>query len=178
MKKIFAFFLFALISFAACADFDRTDSADLQALNDEVNNDPASRGYAAVIADTAALLSLINGAVSGVPIGHPSVTAAEIVSATTYDAYNDLAIDEQEFIRWVTTSSEIVVVTEDLRLQLTGTTVPGSQSGPSSWWSAATRTAMVVAMAAILDKEASRAETLFGYGTHISRDDWIAARDI
>lgn len=40
--------------------FDRTDPTDLAELKAEVENDPESLGYAAVVDQTTALLELIN----------------------------------------------------------------------------------------------------------------------
>lgn len=161
--------------------FDRTNPDDLLALKNEVTNDPASRGYAAVVEQTAELVALLNGPVAGVKIGHPAVSAADIRGHTTYDAYDHLSIDEQEYLRWITGSNGFdannVIMTDDLRLHLTGSITPGTQTASSSWWAAADRDAMVDAMALVLDKDASRAETLFGYGTTINRADWLAARD-
>ncbi len=155
--------------------FDRTDPTDLLALKTEVNDDPAGLGYAAVVASTGELLALLN-AKTATTVQKPKISSALIRSEITFDAYDTLSIDEQEWIRWVTGSNgfeeENLTVSVDLRLQLTGNGDP-----TDSFWATAHRSAMVAAMTAILDVPGSRAELLFGFGTRISRDDWIAARD-
>lgn len=152
--------------------FDRNDPADLLALKNEVNNDPLGLGYNASSGDTNLILSTINEKTSQFTISKPKISAADIRSATTYDAYNGLAIDEQEWLRWVTGSSgfeeENLTVTADLRNQLVES---------STFWAAADRTEMQAAMTLIFDVDGSRGEDLFGFGTAISRDDWFAARD-
>jgi len=52
----------------------------------------------------------------------------------------------------------------------------GSVTGDSIW-AAADDDVMEPLMLALIDVDGSRAEELFGQGTSISRDDWIAARD-
>ena len=155
--------------------FDRTNPADLLALKTEVNTDPTGLGYAPD-AGTGGLLDLLNGKNPATLVQKPKISSAAVRSAVTYDAYNTLAIDEQEWLRWLTGSNgfeeENLPVSADLRLQLTGDGTP-----TNSFWSAAQRTVMVAAMLAIMDVPGSRAEILWGFGTSISRDDWIAARD-
>ena len=64
---------------------------------------------------------------------------------------------------------ENVTVTQDLRDRLT--------DGTNSIWAAGDRTAMNAAMIALMDVSGSRAEVLFGYGTMLNKNDYIAARD-
>ena len=112
-----------------------------------------------------------------ITISKPNISAADVRGATTYDAYNNLSIDEQEWIRWVTGSNgvneESVEVTPDLRLQLTD----AEGNGTGSIWAASNRAAMNAAMLALIDVAGSRAEQLWGYATVIGRADWLAARD-
>lgn len=155
--------------------FDNTDATDLAELKSEVAVDPEALGYAAVVDETDALLSLLNDPNDATLLPKPGIDPAEVRAATTFDAYNDLSIDEQEWIRWMTganaaNNGSSLRVTTDLRARLTG---PDS----ASIWSAAERDAMNAAMLALIDVPASRAEILWGYGTSISRADWFAARD-
>ncbi len=155
--------------------FDNTDATDLAELKSEVEVDPTGLGYAAVIAETDALLALLNDKNPATLLERPGIDPAQVRSQTTFDAYNDLSIDEQEWIRWMTganaaSNGTSLKVTTDLRARLTG---PDN----ASIWSAATRDAMNAAMLAIIDVPASRAEILWGFGTSISRADWFAARD-
>lgn len=155
--------------------FDRNDPTQLAELKAEVDTDPTGRGY--VWANTTEGLALINEKQDGViSVQKPRISPAAVRSSTTYDAYNTLAIDEQEWLRWITGSNgvqeENLLVTADLRKQLYGDGTP-----TDSMWAVAQRDAMVAAMDALINVAGSRAEQLFGFGTTISRDDWIAARD-
>lgn len=151
--------------------FDINDPADLLALKNEVNNDPLSLGYNPVSGDVTNIINIIN--TKSYTVAKPKISAADIRSSTTYDAYNNLSIDEQEWIRWMTGSNgfdqENVTVTQDLRDRLT--------DGTNSIWAAGDRTAMNAAMIALMDVSGSRAEVLFGYGTMLNKNDYIAARD-
>lgn len=151
--------------------FDRNNPADLVALKSEVETDPAGKGYDP-LGGTQELLDLLNGKTE--TVSKPKISAARVRSAVTYEAYNTLSIDEQEWLRWITGSNgfeeDNMPVTADLRRQLAG-------EGGQSMWAAANRVEMEAAMSAILDVPGSRVEVLFGYGTSISRDDWFAARD-
>jgi hypothetical protein len=155
--------------------FDNTDATDLAELKSEVAVDPTALGYAAVIAETDALLALINDPNPATLVSKPGINPASVRSQTTFDAYNNLSIDEQEWIRWMTganaaSNGSSLAVTVDLKARLTG---PGN----ASIWAAADRDAMNAAMLALIDVPGSRAEILWGYGTNISRADWFAARD-
>ena len=150
--------------------FDVNDPADLLALKNEVNNDPLGLGY-----DQNANITQITGLINAknYTVSKPEISSALIRSACTYDAYNNLAIDEQEWIRWITPGAkdeEDLTVTVDLTTRLTG---PDS----ASIWAVADRVAMNAAMLALIEVPGSRAEILFGYGASISESDWAAARD-
>jgi hypothetical protein len=151
--------------------FDINDPADLLALKNEINNDPLSLGYNPVSGDVTNIINIIN--TKSYTVSKPKISAADIRSATTYDAYNNLSIDEQEWIRWMTGSNgfdqENVTVTQDLRDRLT--------DGVNSIWAAGDRTAMNAAMLALIEVSGSRAEVLFGYGTVLNKNDYAAARD-
>ena len=153
--------------------FDRNDPADLLALKTEMETDPLSIGYD-INGNTDAQVSLINAKNPAITVSKPKVSAALVRSTCTYDAYNNLAIDEQEWLRWMTGSNgfeeENLTVTDDLRTQLTG-------PGTASIWAASDRTTMNQAMLDLIDVSGSRAEDLFGFGTVLSSSDWIAARD-
>jgi hypothetical protein len=155
--------------------FDANDPNDLAELKSEVAVDPTALGYAAVVAETDALLALINDKNPATLVSKPGIDPASVRSQTTFDAYNNLSIDEQEWIRWMTGANSAnngssLAVTPDLRARLTG---PGN----ASIWAAADRDAMNAVMLALIDVPGSRAEILWGYGTNISRADWFAARD-
>lgn len=153
--------------------FNVNNSADLLALKTEVNTDPLSLGYD-LNANITDLVGIINA--KNYTVNKPYVSPTKIRSTCTYGAYNNLAIDEQEWIRWMTENSgqetESLEATDDLKLQLTGSGTP-----TNSIWAVADRTVMVAAMTSIFEVPGSRAEVLFGYGTYISGNDWTTARD-
>ena len=155
--------------------FDRTNPAQLAELTAEVTLDPTGLGYVPSGA-TAPILALINTANPATLQPKPNISAAILRSGVTYEAYNTLSIDEQEWLRWITgsggVSEEDMSVTADLRLQLTGDGNP-----TNSMWAAAHRDAMVPVMFAILNEPASRAEILWGRLTTISQYDWQAATE-
>lgn len=154
--------------------FNQNDPAHLLALKTEVETDPNGLGYAAVIAETANLLALLNDKNSATVLPKPKISAAAVRGATTFDAYNNLSIDEQEWLRWITGSDgrneESLVVSADVRVQL-------ADPEGGTMWAVGNRPAMAAAMLALIDVPASRAEILFGFGTEIGRSDWFAARD-
>ena len=151
--------------------FDRTNPTDLAALNTEMFTDPLGLGYQPENTDYS--LNLINATNASYSVTKDFISSKDIRSATTYDAYNNILADEQEWLRWMTGSGgegeNDVKVTADLKTQLTG-------PDAASIWAAANRTEMNAAMLALTDVPGSRAEVLFGYGTLISKDDWIAAK--
>jgi len=145
--------------------FDNTDPTDLAALKSEIATDPDGLGY--VAGNTAQGVALINEVLT-YTVSKSQISADDVRSACTYDAYNNLAIDEQEWIRWMTPPGiENMIVTSDLRTQLT--------DGSNSIWAPSDRTAMNSAMLDLIDVPGSRAQDLFGYDTSISSQDWLAA---
>lgn len=155
--------------------FDRTNATHLQALQDEVNLDPEGLGYNVSSGDTNLIISLINDINPATLVSKAKISSASVRSACTYDAYNNLSIDEQEWLRWITgtgggAEEEDLIVTDDVRTQLTG-------PNTASIWAASDRTAMNQAMLDLIDVPGSRAEVLWGHGTSITSADWLAARD-
>jgi len=147
--------------------FDRNNQADLTALKAEVANDPLAIGYSYFTdGNTDKLVGEINA--KNYTTSKPKISSADVRAAITFAAYNNLAIDEQEWIKWVApgNNDEDIVVTPDLRTQLLTS---------STFWAVADRVAMQAAMKALIDAPGSRAEVLFGYGTYISREDWLKA---
>ena len=177
MKKLFCILL--LLPALCFAGFDHNDPADLAALKSEVNTDPLALGYSASSGDTGLVLETINLVRVQFVVSKPAINPGDVRAACTYDAYNNLSIDEQEWLQWVTGSgggsgnADSLIVTVDLRLQLTD----AEGNGNGSIWAVSSRAAMNAAMLDLIDINGSRAEDLFGQGTVISRADWIAARD-
>jgi hypothetical protein len=143
----------------------------LQALHDEIENDPESIGYK-IGADwkgDQVIADLINA--QNLVIDQGEIAAKDIRAVTTYAAYDTLSIDEQEWLRWMTGGP--LLVTADLKLQLTGRSlaangVAGSGDNSDSFWAAAHRNAMAPAMLALTEVPGSRSEVLWGAGTTVT----------
>lgn len=145
----------------------------LQALHDEIETDPEAIGYKTngdwkgdqVIAD------LINA--ESYVVDRVSVPMEEVRAGVTYDAYNTLAIDEQEWLTWMTPNGGEFRVTADMKLQLSGrgltsNGVAGSGNDSNSFWAAAHRGDMAPAMLALIEVPGSRAGVLWGESITVS----------
>lgn len=152
--------------------FDRTDPTDLAELKSEVTTDPNGYGYDP--ANTTLVLEIINQIRATITIEKERISSAHVRGSTTFEAYDGLLVDRQEWLRWMTGSNgfqeENLDVTADLKLQLAGI-------GGQSLWAVGERAAMEAAMLALINRDGTRAEELWGIDTTITRDDWIAARD-
>ncbi len=147
--------------------FERNKQEDLTALKAEVTNDPLTIGYSYFTdGNTDKLVGEINA--KNYTTSKPKISSSDVRAAVTFGAFNNLAIDEQKWLQWVAPGNEgdDIVVTPDLRTQLLTS---------STFWAAGDRVAMQAAMKALIDVPGSRAEVLFGYGTYISREDWLKA---
>ena len=147
--------------------FDRNDPANLLALKTEVNTDPIGMGYAGVN-NTAAILKLLNAPannVGGETAAAPFTVENMLVALvpTELDAQQTNA-GAGDYINALVTAGgqfggvDIEQFKTDFRAMFAG--------------NSATVAALDAQTAAL-----SRAEVLFGQGTSLSRDDWIAARD-
>jgi hypothetical protein len=152
---------------ALMADFS------LQALHDEIENDPAGLGYKEVGGawkDDAVIAGLINAA--NYKVDRAEVEVKQVGATITYAAYNDLAIDEQEFYG-LQTRSEFWIVNADMKTLLTGRSlaadgIAGTGNDTQSWWSVAERSEMAPAFLALIEIDGSRAEVLWGEGKVVS----------
>jgi hypothetical protein len=146
----------------------------LQALHDEIENDPQGLGYKNVD-DTWKGDDVIAGLINAknYKIDRMSIEMEAIRAAVTYDAYNNLSIDEQEWIRWMTPNSGLFQVTADMKLQLSGRTlasngIAGTGTDGDSFWAAADDQDMAPIMLALIEIDGSRAEVLWNEGKVIS----------
>lgn len=147
--------------------FDRTDPADLAALKSEVNTDPIGMDYASVINVTAQLLKKLNDPAENV--GGETI-AQELTPAVLLDV-----IDTGEF-----SGPQVDQGERDLLLMMFAADMFGAVSLETNrakikslfQSNGSTNNAIDA-----LTRPLSRAEVLFGAGTVISRQDWIAARD-
>lgn len=145
--------------------FDRTNPADLAALKTEVTTDPIGMGYAAVIDQTQPLLKLLND--PGNNVGGESAARPFDVYAML-DALQPADYDAQQTAtgapNYVHTLVELAAYDD----------ISAYKAKFRSLFAANSATVQALdAQTAPL----SRGEVLFGQGTVISRDDWIAARD-
>ncbi len=149
----------------------------LQALADEIEADPAALGYKEAGGEwkgDGVIADLINA--KDFVIDRASIPSADTRATVTYDAYNTLSIDEQEWIRWMTPGGGEggnFETTSDMKLQLSGRAVAangvaGSGTDSASFWSAAERGVMAPAMLALIEVPGSRAEVLWDEGQTIS----------
>ena len=145
----------------------------LQALHDEIEADPQVLGYkdAGVWKGDDVIADLLNA--KNYVVDMTSVSMEQVRAGVTYDAYNTLAIDEQEWLTWMTPNSGEFQVTADMKLQLSGRSLTSSGSAGSgndsnSFWSAAHRGDMAPAMLALIEIPGSRAEVLWDAGVTIS----------
>lgn len=155
----------------------------IQALHDEIENDPTARGYkvGAVWKGDQEIADLINS--KDFVIDQERVEMEAVRAATNYEWYNDLSIDEQEWMRWQTPNGGDWRVNADMKLQLTGRALAADGAGGSgaedaSFWAVADRTAAVATMLAIIEVPGSRAEVLWGADTHINATDVGAAANL
>ena len=147
--------------------FDRNDAADLLALKTEVNDDPISMGYAAVVDQTQQLLKLLNDPANNVN----GDTADRVFTVEAMmDALDPTEYDAQQTVAG--TPSYVHTLVE----------MGSSARIDISTYKAKFRSMFAANSATVVALDAqtsplSRAEVLFGQGTTITRDDWIAARD-
>jgi hypothetical protein len=146
----------------------------LQALHDEIEADPLTLGYkeaGGAWKGDQAIADLINA--NNYFVDNISVQEEEVRLATTYEAYNNLSIDEQEWLRWITPGGGDLRVSADIKLQLTGRTLTvdgaaGTGNDNASFWAVADRSEMIAAHLPLIEVPGSRAMVLWGQGTVIS----------
>lgn len=155
--------------------FNSDNPTHLAELKAEVTNDPNGYGYNP--SDTnGGVLEPINQKRVELTATKPKISALAVKNLIYFEAYDNLLSDKQEWIRWVTEGAdeqENLLVTQDTRDRLTG--VLGGSATGDSIWAAADDDIMEPAMLALIDVAGSRAEDLWGYGSQITRSDWIAA---
>ena len=154
-----------LFATAAIADFDRTDPADLLALQTEEATDPIGMGYAAVSGSTLATVDLFNNPAKNVggEIAQVLLTSGVLLDVLVPSDLNEKKVGdgERRFIEAMINrdfETDIERYREQIReaLQIDSDTVFAMDT---------------------LFEPISRAEVLFGRSTVISASDWHAARD-
>ena len=161
----------------------------IQALADEINLDPTLVGYKEIGGEWKSdqvIADLINEKTK--KIDRVMVSASDILEKTTYDAYNNLSIDEQEYFGHMLTvaidpNGGGLRVTADAKLQLTGRLltiagIAGTGNDNASWWAAADRGIQAPAFLSLLEIDGSRAEVLWGEGRVVSSGQVGAAANL
>jgi hypothetical protein len=141
--------------------FDRTTQADLDALKAEVVNDPAALGYD--MQSTKIILDKLNSPAAnpgGQTVSIP-LTVGLLVENLDPGEYASLTQGERDYVSIFLMRN----VSENLDAVKTKLATLFPANGPTR------------GNIGQLRRAASRAEVLFGEGTQINRDDWIAARD-
>lgn len=150
--------------------FDRTDPADLLALKTEVNTDPISMGYAAVVDQTQNLLKLLNDPTNNVggETAQGDLTPRVLWELAAdnpddFTPHGQFSEGDQFVMQQLFEISNLI--DDDLNW---------ARDKISNIFPAAD--GFRIALEA-LSKLLSRSEVLFGENTVITRDDWIAARE-
>jgi len=146
--------------------FDVNDAADLLALKTEVNDDPISMGYASVVDITQQLLKLLNDPANNV---NSDVADRVFTAESMMDALDPTDYDAQQTVAG--TPDYVHTLVE----------MGGSAGIDISTYKAKFRSMFAVNSGTVVALDAqtsplSRAEVLFGQGTTLTRNDWIAAR--
>lgn len=146
--------------------FDRSSATNLATLKNEVNDDPQTMGYH-LNGNTNDILLKLNRAdqnVTGAAYNREvsELTVFDIASVIDPIEYDALSAYDTEWIKMFI-NQDMGTSALEFKTKFLSLFDPGS----------ATRTAVN----ALLSVAVSRSEELFGYGTVISKQDWIAARD-
>jgi hypothetical protein len=147
--------------------FDRNNPTDLQALKSEVETDPTGQDYASASGATQGILEKLNNPaenVSGDTINRPTeeLDVPDIAGVIDEGEYSLLNEYNKEWVKMFIKQDPSILL-KPYQAKMLDIFPDGST----------TRTAIL----ALRQKDASRAEVLWGVNTYISRDDWIAARD-
>lgn len=156
----------------------------LQALHDEIEADPEALGYKEVGGEwkgDQVIVDLINA--KNYKVDRAFVGQDEVRATTTFEAYDTLSIDEQEWLRWMTPGDGPFPVTADMKVLLSGRelTVDGAAGvgdNGSSFWLLAHQPTMAPAMLALIEVDGSRAEVLWGQGWTITIADVAYAANL
>ena len=131
--------------------------ADLQALKDEINNNPVSMPYPAFVdGNDVAIADIINNIDGTNPrtVNRDTVDTGDIRGNTTFNGFDGLVTAEQAWFEWLTANGVIPVNAETLQ-QLAG--IP---TDTASIWAVGERTQMNAAMTALMQFQGSRAQEI------------------
>ncbi len=147
--------------------FDAKNPVDLALLKSELDVDPVSIGYGTANGTTAIVLSMLND------------SDKNTTNATTTRPLDEIKVSE---VSTVINSAEFSALTEFQKIWVEmfinrsdGTSIKDYKAGFLSIFLGGSATR--AAAAALQQKDASRAEELFGVNTVITRNDFIQARE-
>lgn len=155
----------------------------LAALKAEIDTDPESLGYkiGVVWKSDQTIADLLN--LKNLVIDRARVDMEDVRGQTSFDNYNPLSIDEQEYIRWQTPNGGRWLVTAHMKLDLTGRALivngaPSTANDNASFWAASQRTNVIPKMLALIEIPGSRSEVLWGEGQNITAGNVGAAANV
>jgi len=129
----------------------------LQALKDEIDNDPVSIGLDFATQGDVEIADILNNEDGTKPrtVNHRTASTSEIRSSITFAGHQGLAAAQTGWFEWLTANGEIIVNGEMLQ-QLGG--IPTANN---SIWAAPDRVVMNAAMTAVMQFEGSRGQELW-----------------
>lgn len=152
--------------------FDRTDPADLLALQVEVLTDPTAMGYDPA-GSTPQLLALFNDPENN-PLRQGGTVGGE---SATRDFDPSAILDALEPTEFGSQQAEVNAAEYTAMLVAYGSSAGSITPYKTKWRSMFPANGLTVAALDAQNVLLSRMEVLFGQFTVISRDDWFAARD-
>lgn len=129
--------------------------ADLQAIKDEIVNNPAAMPYLAFVeGNDVAIAEVLNNANGNNPrtVNNDTVSTGDVRGATTYDAFDGLTASEENYLSWLTVDGVIPVNADTLK------TLAGI--GGNSLWAVGDRPTMEPRMTALMQFAGSRAQEI------------------
>lgn len=150
--------------------YDPNDPAQVQALKNELVNDPVPMNYQGGGTDhtfDAVDSAIISDPTADRTVNETNVDTGDIRGVTTFDAFQGLTAAEEAWFAWLTQNGAIPV-NDDTLANLAGI-------GGTSKWAAGNRSEMEPRMVALMQRTGSRADELFGIGSNITPSHIAAA---
>ena len=129
--------------------------ANLQAIKDEITNNPVAMPYPAFTPENDAAVSAVMNNADGTnprTVNRETVDTGLIRGATTFDAFDGLVAAEENYIQWITVNG-VIPVNDDTLKNFAGI-------GGNSLWAVADRPTMEPRMAALMQFTGSRAQEI------------------
>jgi hypothetical protein len=137
----------------------------LATLKAEINTDPAGRGYAAVRENREAVAALVNEFIASVQINRALVDAWEVtalIDPTDFSALTQLSVSR---LSALLSAGKLAASATNIRTMLVGT---GAAPSSGIFGNGSTTKTNLLAL---LTRNGSRAEALFGENTRVTSDD-------